>query len=151
MSTSWTWKRVGSLRRHRVSALRQVINFSNFSHFLHLWRLSKTGPVHLRTSPLENLLIEHPSMSVYQRTGSRHPLLRSPTPSVGHVDDADTEVVMDSSVLGADVEPVVIYRLSRNNSSQRVTSVAQLKEMQMVRHRQAQKVSILTWIKLDWW
>lgn len=100
--------------------------------------------MHLRTSPLENLLIEHPSMSVYQRTGSRHPLLRSPTPSVGHVDDADTEVLMDSSVLGADVEPVVIYRLSRNNSSQRVTSVAQLKEMQMVRHRQAQKVSVLT-------
>lgn len=117
--------------------------------FLHLWRLWKTGPVHLRTSPLENLLIEHPSMSVYQRTGSRHPLLRSPTPSVGHVDDADTEVLMDSSVLGADVEPVVIYRLSRNNSSQRVTSVAQLKEMQMVRHRQAQKVSVLTWTKLD--
>lgn len=26
------------------------------------------GPVHMETSPLENLLIEHPSMSVYERT-----------------------------------------------------------------------------------
>lgn len=27
------------------------------------------GPVHMETSPLENLLIEHPSMSVYQKSG----------------------------------------------------------------------------------
>ncbi|KAK9500317.1 hypothetical protein O3M35_001601 [Rhynocoris fuscipes] len=30
---------------------------------------TSTGPVTVETSPLENLLIEHPSMSVYDRTG----------------------------------------------------------------------------------
>lgn len=30
---------------------------------------SSRGPVHMETSPLENLLIEHPSMSVYQKSG----------------------------------------------------------------------------------
>lgn len=31
---------------------------------------TSAGPVHMETSPLENLLIEHPSMSVYQHSNS---------------------------------------------------------------------------------
>ena len=35
------------------------------------------GPIHMETSPLENLLIEHPSMSVYQNSSSRFSLPRA--------------------------------------------------------------------------
>jgi hypothetical protein len=34
---------------------------------------TSTGPIELETSPLENLLIEHPSMSVYQRPAPHAP------------------------------------------------------------------------------
>ncbi|XP_066149009.1 tumor protein p53-inducible nuclear protein 2 [Euwallacea fornicatus] len=103
---------------------------------------SQTGPVHIRTSPLENLLIEHPSMSVYQRTGSRHPRLISPAPS-NHSEDVEAEeLVMDDSVLEVDMEPpMVVYRLSRT-TPQRTGTTVHFKEMQVVRHRQAQKVQI---------
>ncbi|KAL0279701.1 UNVERIFIED_CONTAM: hypothetical protein PYX00_001200 [Menopon gallinae] len=50
---------------------------------------SSDGPVHMETSPLENMLIEHPSMSVYERTsaanasspGEEEPSQRPPSPS----------------------------------------------------------------------
>ncbi|PSN51017.1 hypothetical protein C0J52_07437 [Blattella germanica] len=44
------------------------------------------GPVHMETSPLENLLIEHPSMSVYQHSSSSHcflPHMRHRSSSTG--------------------------------------------------------------------
>lgn len=34
---------------------------------------TQAGPVHVETSPLEDLLIEHPSMSVYRSAGSPGP------------------------------------------------------------------------------
>ncbi|XP_063229175.1 tumor protein p53-inducible nuclear protein 2 [Bacillus rossius redtenbacheri] len=39
---------------------------------------TSAGPSHVETSPLENLLIEHPSMSVYQHSGSGAPRPQSP-------------------------------------------------------------------------
>lgn len=50
---------------------------------------SSEGPVHMETSPLENMLIEHPSMSVYERTSrgnssspsEEEPSPRQPSPS----------------------------------------------------------------------
>ncbi|CAG9767962.1 unnamed protein product [Ceutorhynchus assimilis] len=98
---------------------------------------SQTGPVQLRTSPLENLLIEHPSMSVYQRNGSRHPLLGSPTPSEGPQEEVEVEEEILEAVVGADM---VVYRM--RNAPHRCNGPLQLNEMQMVRHRQAQKVQI---------
>lgn len=42
---------------------------------------TSTPPSGLESSPLENLLIEHPSMSVYHRARSASPPLTSPLPS----------------------------------------------------------------------
>ncbi|KAL1501707.1 hypothetical protein ABEB36_006988 [Hypothenemus hampei] len=101
---------------------------------------SQTGPVQLRTSPLENLLIEHPSMSVYQRTGNRHPRFGSPSPSAVRLPDEleDEEEIMADSVQ-VDAEPMVVIRIQRNPPHRSIPAVA-LNEMQVARHRQAQKV-----------
>ncbi|XP_030750390.1 tumor protein p53-inducible nuclear protein 1 [Sitophilus oryzae] len=78
---------------------------------------SQTGPVQLVTSPLENLLIEHPSMSVYVRNGSRHPLIRTPSPSdiadEEEDDDVEEEIELEPMILPPELlylEHVLIRR-----------------------------------------
>lgn len=58
---------------------------------------TSAGPVHMETSPLENLLIEHPSMSVYQHTSGTALVaiaiaaVTSPTPSLRGDDIEEVE------------------------------------------------------------
>lgn len=99
-----------------------------------------SGPVQLRTSPLENLLIEHPSMSVYQRTGNRHPQLGSPTPSSAPDDELEVEEeIIEERDLRDDPNTMVVYHLTRN-PPHRCSPAMHLNEMQVIRNRQAQKV-----------
>lgn len=100
---------------------------------------SQTGPVQLRTSPLENLLIEHPSMSVYQRNGSRHPHFRTPTPS-----DTAEELETEEAIEDRQTESMVVVRQARPpavapHRCSRAEAL-QLSEMQLAKNRQAQKL-----------
>ncbi|XP_046391463.1 tumor protein p53-inducible nuclear protein 2 isoform X1 [Ischnura elegans] len=64
---------------------------------------TSTGPVHMETSSLENLLIEHPSMSVYQQR-LPPPTSSSPPPPI--------EIVACESVAEFDEEPAADLVLS---------------------------------------
>lgn len=56
---------------------------------------TRAGPVNVETSPLEDLLIEHPSMSVYRATASPvAPDTPPPTPDAPEVQDVD-DVLQD--------------------------------------------------------
>ncbi|RZC40601.1 DOR domain containing protein [Asbolus verrucosus] len=91
-----------------------------------------TGPVHMETSPLENLLIEHPSMSVYTHHGRRHNFLaRSPTP-----DPEDHDEVAEEEGDDDDGGVVLVHREPRINR----VHVLQQQERQGLNGRQAQKV-----------
>ncbi|XP_046391466.1 tumor protein p53-inducible nuclear protein 2 isoform X2 [Ischnura elegans] len=65
--------------------------------------VNKSGPVHMETSSLENLLIEHPSMSVYQQR-LPPPTSSSPPPPI--------EIVACESVAEFDEEPAADLVLS---------------------------------------
>ncbi|XP_076377492.1 tumor protein p53 inducible nuclear protein isoform X2 [Megalopta genalis] len=55
---------------------------------------TRAGPVTVETSPLEDLLIEHPSMSVYRATSSPvAPDTPPPTPDTTEDEDVDTDDV----------------------------------------------------------
>lgn len=99
---------------------------------------SQTGPVQLRTSPLENLLIEHPSMSVYLRTGNRHPHLRSPTPSDIEDNDLETEELMEED----DDQNQGIVVVRRVGTACNRAQAIQLSAVQVAKSRQAQKVQM---------
>ncbi|XP_064466630.1 tumor protein p53-inducible nuclear protein 2-like [Ornithodoros turicata] len=67
-------------------------------------------PVHLETSPLENLLIEHPSMSVYG------PCVRSHAPTVRHTPkrSRESKILLASTVEAAPKQPTSPAVLSCN-------------------------------------
>lgn len=70
---------------------------------------TSTGPVHMSTSPLENLLIEHPSMSVYQQPSlpgvgrSLSPSLSEDETELVEIDEEDEEV--EAAIIVAEVVP----------------------------------------------
>ncbi|XP_050316117.1 tumor protein p53-inducible nuclear protein 2 [Anthonomus grandis grandis] len=104
---------------------------------------SQTGPVQLRTSPLENLLIEHPSMSVYQRSVGSHRVtgqpLQQPGSSASSVVPEEEE--MEEEELAE--EEMVVYRFARNATAQhRCSRALQLNDAQVVKNRRAQKVQM---------
>jgi len=111
------------------------------------------GPIHMETSPLENLLIEHPSMSVYQHSSSTHCFLPHPrhrSGSAGTAPDspasslsseetdppqphlAEAEHVMDQTHSMVQVTP---------RQRRAVYSLHQQQEKQCLQIRSAQKVS----------
>lgn len=93
-----------------------------------------TGPIHMETSPLENLLIEHPSMSVY--THHHHPYRRQLMVAVTPEPDLEAEVEeVDSEI----EEVVMVRRVSRIN---RVHVLQEQQERQGALSKQAQKVTI---------
>ncbi|KDR14245.1 tumor protein p53-inducible nuclear protein 2 [Zootermopsis nevadensis] len=61
------------------------------------------GPIHMETSPLENLLIEHPSMSVYQHSSSTHCSLPCPRRRSGSTGTAPNSPA--SSLSGEEADP----------------------------------------------
>lgn len=92
-----------------------------------------TGPIHMETSPLENLLIEHPSMSVYTH---HHPYRRHLVVAVTPEPDLETDV--EEVDTENEEEVVVVRRLSRIN---RVHIYQQQQERQGALSKQAQKVN----------
>lgn len=102
---------------------------------------TSAGPIHMETSPLENLLIEHPSMSVYQHSQHHQQLpvnrryISSPIPLVQvEVEEEQQEVEELEQPRRAEVV-VVAPRRNRLN-------VLQLQERQCVKNKQAQKVGL---------
>lgn len=102
---------------------------------------TSAGPVLLETSPLENLLIEHPSMSVYyshlhRRHGtpslrSNSPSVRSNSPSIaGEPEPFEVEEVEEEQVA------IVHRRTPRVNREQ----VLHQQERQKLKSKHAQKV-----------
>lgn len=110
---------------------------------------TSAGPIHMETSPLENLLIEHPSMSVYHLHPRRHITLSqvnialpqvsvtvpiratSPAASCGsHVEEE--EVVEENE------QAAVEYRPPRLNRLQ----ILQQQEKLTLKSRRAQKVQM---------
>lgn len=89
-----------------------------------------TGPVHMETSPLENLLIEHPSMSVYTHHGRRYNFaVETPEP-----EEEEEELV---EAADGDSDAVVVHRAPRVNR----VHVLQQQERQGLKNRHAQKVN----------
>ncbi|ERL95172.1 hypothetical protein D910_12441 [Dendroctonus ponderosae] len=126
-------------RGKALKGLAQIfLHLGLFEENLHPYLLSSPA---LRTSPLENLLIEHPSMSVYQRTGSRHPHLHSPARSNASEGAivVEEEVMEDSTV--AEGSMVVYCRPHSPARRARPTVlVSGIHEVQLLKHRQAQKI-----------
>lgn len=102
---------------------------------------TSAGPIHMETSPLENLLIEHPSMSVYHiHPGRRHFTVTIPirsSSSASHVSNDEDELeVEEENVEGQAV--AMVNRVPRLNRLQ----VMQQQETQRHKSKRAQKVSI---------
>jgi hypothetical protein len=96
---------------------------------------TSTGPIQLETSPLENLLIEHPSMSVYCniRRGSLNAL-----------DNSDDIVVLELSSIEIDDQNGQRNanggrNAARNNGSNRISQYQQQQANALVLVRSAQK------------
>ncbi|KAL3275146.1 hypothetical protein HHI36_019915 [Cryptolaemus montrouzieri] len=105
---------------------------------------TSTGPIHMETSPLENLLIEHPSMSVYQRNPHHiyHHHRRHAPPSVRSASvEADVEDVDDFEVEDVEDERgehvAIVRRVSRIG-----VQLMQLQERELSKNKQAQKTQI---------
>lgn len=104
---------------------------------------TSTGPIHVETSPLENLLIEHPSMSVYQHSQHHTPIsinrryVAAPIPLV----QVDVEVENEQEDVEEEMEqlrrPEVILIAPRRNR----LNILQRQERQCFKNKQAQKVS----------
>lgn len=94
---------------------------------------TSAGPIHVETSPLENLLIEHPSMSVYQHTQpNRRVLLRSVSSS-----PVMDELVVDNRREGQE-EVAIVRRIPCRNGTQ----LMYIQQRQYSKNKQAQKVQI---------
>ncbi|CAG9865129.1 unnamed protein product [Phyllotreta striolata] len=101
---------------------------------------TSTGPVRVETSPMEDLLIEHPSMSVYRiHPARRHfPQATAPAaPSPDDVEDLQVEVELEE---GAEAGEglVVVNRVPRLNRLQ----VMQQQERQRRKGKTAQKAQV---------
>lgn len=104
---------------------------------------TSAGPIHMETSPLENLLIEHPSMSVYQHSQHHTPLpvnrryISTPIPLV----QVDVEVEEEQLEVEELEQPrraeVVVIPPRRNR-----LNILQRQERQCIKNKQAQKVSL---------
>lgn len=113
---------------------------------------TSAGPVHMETSPLENLLIEHPSMSVYNSQQvfiARRPnnlttnLTQQQQPqqqinAVTIIDDNDDIIVLENDEDGV-IEAAIRVEQPRRN---RVETLRQ-QERQCLKSKQAQKVIII--------
>lgn len=104
---------------------------------------TSTGPIQMRTSPLENLLIEHPSMSVYHYHPSRRHLpvamtATRPTSAAsrGNVDDVP-EVLVEVP------EDIIRQELVVENRRPRMACMPVLQlGQQNLKSKRAQKVRI---------
>lgn len=104
------------------------------------------GPIHMETSPMENLLIEHPSMSVYQHSPSTRslPRTRHRSGSTGTAHDSPASH-LSSDEAEAEVETMTDRTHSTVQTVPRqrraMYSLHQQQEKQCLQIRSAQKVS----------
>jgi len=110
------------------------------------------GPIHMETSPMENLLIEHPSMSVYQHSPSTRsmPRTRHRSGSTGTAHDSPISHLSSEEADApqphlAEVETMTdrTHTTAQNVPRQRraMYSLHQQQEKQCLQIRSAQKVS----------
>ncbi|XP_060519468.1 tumor protein p53-inducible nuclear protein 2 isoform X2 [Cylas formicarius] len=101
------------------------------------------GPIHMETSPLENLLIEHPSMSVYQHTGGRRPPFRHNRPSTpSEMAATDMEDNLEEEIVGEEHgDAIVMIRRIPPPRCNRLQAL-HLHEAQFAKSRRAQKMQI---------
>ncbi|XP_072400062.1 uncharacterized protein TP53INP isoform X1 [Diabrotica undecimpunctata] len=99
------------------------------------------GPIHMETSPLENLLIEHPSMSVYHIHPSRRHFTVTvpvrPPSSASRLSDEEEDLEVEEENLEGEAVAVV-NRVPRLNRLQ----VMQQQERQRHKSKRAQKVQV---------
>ncbi|XP_015591299.1 tumor protein p53-inducible nuclear protein 2 isoform X2 [Cephus cinctus] len=123
---------------------------------------TRAGPVHVETSPLEDLLIEHPSMSVYRAAApSVAPDTPPPTPDI-HEEEEECEILGNTTsplMLVAEATPVstewsntrrrngraaeIVVDSSRRNGlheHRNNRSLGAAEESRIVQSRSAQKV-----------
>ncbi|KAJ8971244.1 hypothetical protein NQ314_000806 [Rhamnusium bicolor] len=106
---------------------------------------TSAGPIHMETSPLENLLIEHPSMSVYHQhihASRRHinvSILPVRTASASSIDSYEGELeVEEIEVEEGEQVAVVQHRAPRLNRTQ----ILQQQERQGLKSKRAQKAQV---------
>lgn len=104
---------------------------------------TSTGPIQMRTSPLENLLIEHPSMSVYHFHPSRRhlPVAMTATRSTSAASRGSAE---DAAEVVVEVAEGVRQELVVENRMPRLACLPVLQQgQQYLKSKRAQKVTFL--------
>lgn len=107
---------------------------------------TSSGPIQLETSPFENLLIEHPSMSVYHQhphpmfvnARLRHNIVPAPqTSGDNRISEMNVvaEALIDDDIV---IEEVVVHPNPRRNHVENLRQ----QERQKLHNKQAQKVTI---------
>lgn len=109
---------------------------------------TSAGPIHMETSPLENLLIEHPSMSVYQHSQHHTAMLVNTRPPARQarvitVEVEDVEEVLEEQEEERIGEALVPPRRNR-------LEILQRQEKQCLKNKQAQKVQFVSFICLKY-
>lgn len=101
---------------------------------------TSAGPVNMETSPLENLLIEHPSMSVYQHSAQPAIITRRHNSAPSSSSQSSNEEIDDREEL---IEVRVEERVAVRHRSRRapVDTIRQ-QERQCLKIKNAQKVRI---------
>lgn len=118
---------------------------------------TRAGPIHVETSPLEDLLIEHPSMSVY-RAAAPPGTPDTPPPTPDNPTEFEQSPVINENVINVNVNANAQgsprqrhnrarEQLVQDNPHQRRTNVnehrpAKEEEARCVQLRTAQKVSL---------
>lgn len=100
---------------------------------------ASAGPIILETSPLENLLIEHPSMSVYQHSQPIYIARRHNSAPLQPVTDLNTDETVAEPVQRIAEDEVQIVAATRVHVPRR-TRVEVLQQQQIIKMKNAQKV-----------
>ncbi|KAK9730512.1 DOR family [Popillia japonica] len=102
---------------------------------------ASAGPIILETSPLENLLIEHPSMSVYQHSQPIYIARRHNSAPLQPVTDLNTDETVAEPVQRIAEDEVQIVAATRVHVPRR-TRVEVLQQQQIIKMKNAQKVQV---------
>lgn len=104
---------------------------------------TSTGPIQMRTSPLENLLIEHPSMSVYHfHPGRRYvPVAMTATASISAT--SRNSIEGDAEVVVEDAEDTRQQLVVDSRTTRLAFIPAIQEEQQYLRSKYAQQVNFL--------
>ncbi|XP_060519466.1 tumor protein p53-inducible nuclear protein 2 isoform X1 [Cylas formicarius] len=136
-------KKTGVTRASSVESLRGTGGMEESWFVTPPPSFTSAGPIHMETSPLENLLIEHPSMSVYQHTGGRRPPFRHNRPSTpSEMAATDMEDNLEEEIVGEEHgDAIVMIRRIPPPRCNRLQAL-HLHEAQFAKSRRAQKMQI---------